>query len=553
MKFYDIEELPVADRSEQTHSDNVVPFDRGQEVCPDQTADLEALKFGCAWLRHNISHVLGQSYDVWMGVMRILTRVKGGREIAHEIFKKDPRYSAAETDEKFDEALLNMSPPNCAGIRAVDPLSLCADCPVQFTVKSPMAFSWTYPGVSELQGLIVAEAQTQRFHATAYNAVWTFEAFKVLHNHVETGSKGTIVNVLLRDKNTAKVGRARYFAGETRRIITSQEGLTLNTWRAGGIAAEPGETPTILRHFLLLIPIELEREHVLDLIAFHLQNPGRKIAYAPLIIGGQGIGKSFLTALLRVLVGPEHLREIGPDQASTRFRAGWGDCQISVFEELMQGDRLEFYNQLKPWLTQETCPAEEKNIPTRDVTTPRLWLAYSNHADPTRLAADDRRFFVVNSPMRAQPETYYDALWAALESEAAAFKQLLLDRDVSHFKPGAHAPMTDAKRELIETSRPPLELILRQLIDERAYPFHRDVVRREDIRNALASRSSSRPTEGALSSAIKTCGIERLPCQLQMPDGTRPRAWIVRDQDNWRTAPSSAVREELQKTFQGIL
>jgi hypothetical protein len=90
---------------------------------------------------------------------------------------------------------------------------------------------------------------------------------------------------LLSRKSFRKVLRVDYLPGEPQIV-----GEVLNQWRPSGLEPVPGDVSLFTRHMELLVPVEWERNHLLDCCAFILQFPGRKLRQAVLIQGRQRVG-----------------------------------------------------------------------------------------------------------------------------------------------------------------------------------------------------------------------------------------------------------------------
>lgn len=87
--------------------------------------DAKEIVAGCKQLQ-----VCGhQSEPHWFGAMSILAKVRGGRQMAHELSSLDPRYTPADTDEKFDRALTSDHPPMKCETFARYNASGCDGCP----------------------------------------------------------------------------------------------------------------------------------------------------------------------------------------------------------------------------------------------------------------------------------------------------------------------------------------------------------------------------------------------------------------------------------------
>ena len=230
---------------------------------------------------------------------------------------------------------------------------------------------------------------------------YTEKAFEQKFSHLSPKSK--ITTLMVKSTSAGKVEGIAYRPGQSTGILIEDRQRMLNIWKDTGIKPVFGNYGVIYQHLINLFPSPAEREHVIDYLAHLIQKPGVKIKHVVLIIGGQGIGKSAIGLLVKRLIGDQNTLDVGPSEAEGRFKARWWNRQVLIYEELMADNRLKFYNDLKEWITQETVTVEEKHIQAYEALTPRGFLAFSNEHIPTRLAADDRRFFVARSKMTPQP------------------------------------------------------------------------------------------------------------------------------------------------------
>jgi hypothetical protein len=494
-----------------------------------------------------MSAPVGQPYPEWLAVAGISSRCRDGATIFDEMSRQDPRYDPQETRTKFDEAYNKMKPPTCGYIQNSLASTACSSCAVRHVVRSPMAFARSEPLEAELQSEFVIDASTQRFASVRSGRIYTEQAFRNRFGH--HAAKGSITTNLIRDKWTGRVEQIVYRPGEADALIREGGGWVLNTWKDTGVRPVQGDCAVILDHLRLMVPDDLERDHLLDYLAFHLQNLGVKIPHGILLQGRQGTGKSYLRALLTNLLGRENCATVEPDALDQVWTAAWSNKQLLTIEEMMSQKRLEAYNRLKTWLSEETTSVNEKHVPIYVAATPRIILVLTNHPLATVIPPDDRRFFVLASEMERQPPAYYERLWSAGLAQAAAFKAFLLSRDVSGFKHGAPPPITLGKTLMIEDSTPPLERRLSDLIAEGGFPFHRALLRFEEIRAAFSGGRGEPVREAALRAALRAVGAKRRDGQIIMPDGTKPRFWAVRDAERWVHCSAEEARQEALKPF----
>ncbi|MDF1815068.1 MAG: DUF5906 domain-containing protein [Verrucomicrobiales bacterium] len=77
----------------------------------------------------------------------------------------------------------------------------------------------------------------------------------------------------------------------------------------------------IYRHLVIILGCEKKAEMLMYYIAWCVQRPGIKIGWAPTIVGGQGIGKSWLELLFKALLGEANVTIL----QSAEIGSGWNE------------------------------------------------------------------------------------------------------------------------------------------------------------------------------------------------------------------------------------
>ena len=151
--------------------------------------------------------------------------------------------------------------------------------------------------------------------------------------------------------------------------------------------------------------------------------------------------------------------------------------------------------------------------------------------------------------MTPQSSAYYDDLFGAINGkEAAAFKEHLLNRGISDFRPDARPPMTAAKSDLIADTRAPIETKVEGAIEAGQSFFAKDLVTVEAVRSAAREDLGDRkPSVQAVTAALRSLGHKALPNQVRLDDGTRPRLWAIRNHEKWLQAEPSEIREHMSR------
>lgn len=212
-----------------------------------------------------------------------------------------------------------------------------------------------------------------------------------------------------------------------------------------------------LNHLVRLYPDEVEREHFLDYAAHMLQKPEEKCNHAVVLSGRSGIGKDTLLAPLRWGVGHANSAEIGPDEVVSAYNA-WAKTVMLVVNEVRPAAdghmASTFYNKLKPLIAAPPDyllinPKYGKTFDAKNCC--RVFLT-TNHLLSMHIPEEDRRMFVMNSPLMAPPpqETFtqlYGWLQNGGRENVVAW---LRGRDLSNFDAGAPPPMTAGKQQVID-------------------------------------------------------------------------------------------------------
>ena len=332
-----------------------------------------------------------------------------------------------------------------------------------------------------------------------------------------------------------------YHPGRHELIMLHPNGSKVgNLWRDGGVEPAVGDCSTILSHFEYLVPAASERDHLMDVFAHLVRRTGVKIGHMVIIQGRQGTGKSWIAECLNRLLGPLNVKVAESEQLHSRFRASLLNTEALVIEELMHAGRLELYNSLKQWIVNDLVKVEEKGIPFHSARTPQLMIAFSNHDVPIYLEPDDRRAFVIASPVLPKDKAYYHYLHnEVLEMEVAAFKQWLLTRDLAGFNAKEPPPMTDGKVAIIKESRPPLVRELLEKIEERH--LVRDMVTAAEVQLALTTFPfGKRPSMSDVTKALRAAGAIHINRQIKVDDNPI-RLWIIRNHEKWLQADPTAI------------
>lgn len=258
------------------------------------------------------------------------------------------------------------------------------------------ASDWIY--VAERDQLMHLESQSflrPRSFDSSYNSCWPYD-------------KGTLFGFLANGDYINKV-QSLIFDPTLPSAISEKDGLIrYNIYRPSAVTAVEGDSTPFQKFISHLIPNEVEREHLLKMIAWTVRNPGRKLMHALLLRSAkQGVGKSTLIEIWRHMIGVHNTRKTSTDEIQGQYQ-GFINQSLMVFvEELSLGFGAVQYNRLKDLITGETAVVNEKYIAVKEQPNLATFLLLTNLATPILIEDSDRRIFYIDTPAEPQSSTYY--------------------------------------------------------------------------------------------------------------------------------------------------
>ena len=296
----------------------------------------------------------------------------------------------------------------------------------------------------------------------SFNAVFRHVGCQSVH-----GGRRIEASVAFDEGRQARGGRllagVTYAAGDS--VLVARDGDVYgNRWvnaRPDLSNVAPGDVSPWLAHVEKLLPDLEEREHVLNVMAFKLQNPRIKINHAVLHGGDEGCGKDSMWApFIWSVCGPDLKNRGLVDGKSIGSRWGYAlESEILILNELKETDASErraLANSLKPIIAAppDTLPIERKGLHPYDMVNRLLVLAFTNHSVPITLETQDRRWFCVWSDAPKMDEDEGKALWGWYKR--GGFEKVgkwLMLRDVAAFNAKATPMAAEYKLRLIENGR----------------------------------------------------------------------------------------------------
>ena len=257
--------------------------------------------------------------------------------------------------------------------------------------------------------------------------------------------------------------------------------LCINTYqselvpRADEDWAFSGAWRLIEAHYMGLFDNPTDGKLLLDWMAHNAQFPGRKILWAPIVLGVQGDGKSSIRNILSLVMGHRNVRDINNNELSSAFNAyAEGRCVAAMEELKVPGhNRHEILNTLKPLITNEIISVTRKGQDSIQVPNTQNYIGFTNHKDAIPIDVDDRRYGIFRTKYQSREqmwadtgEKYWERFHNAYRDNADAVRGWLLDRDLSDFDRHFPPVMNDSKRRMIADARPQEDQIIIEVIED---------------------------------------------------------------------------------------
>lgn len=351
---------------------------------------------------------------------------------------------------------------------------------------------------------------------SSFNALFRHIGCKSIHNARKIEASACF-DENREAKGAATIVGVTYAAGGD--VFVTRDGQQYgNRWRDARPQPAPGDVSRWLTHLERLIPVDFEREHLLNVMAHKVQFPGHKINHAILMGGTHGSGKDTLFAPFFWAIGGASKTNCSLVK-NEDLTSQWGyalECEVMEIAELRQSeakDRRSLENTLKPIIAAppELLPINRKGLHPYMALNRVLVVAFSNERAAITISTEDRRWFCLWAECEKLPEAEAVGLWNWYKNRGGfeAVAHYLATRDVSAFNPSAPPPMTEAKAIMTEQGQSMAEAFIVDLIERKQGDFARGVVASPftllcDRLQGLAPPGTKIPP-AALMHALKAC------------------------------------------------
>lgn len=342
----------------------------------------------------------------------------------------------------------------------------------------------------------------------------------------------------------------------TEMFFTRQGRRYVNTYHPTYPDLEPSHAAQagamLQNHLNNLIAEPHYRRTLTDFLAFQVQSPGRKIRWAVMIQGAEGCGKTFLAELMKAVLGREHVKTI--DGAA--IKGNWNEWafghQLVVLEEVRVAgtNRHEIMNALKPLITNDDISMNQRFRDNRVVENISNYILFSNNHDALAITNNDRRYFVLKSPLQTKQQVqalgknYFPPLFAMIRDHPGAMRAYLAEWQISpDFQPDDHAPNTVYANEMAKDSANEVTATVRRLIAEEDHSLIQwDIVSAKALTDLLTIEEGIRCTAQQVAQVLREEGYHQIG-RHQLANDVRHYLWIRACVDE-PTAPALAAERD---------
>ena len=233
-----------------------------------------------------------------------------------------------------------------------------------------------------------------------------------------------------------------------------------------------GDVSPFLNFLVKLLPIERDRQIMLNFMASALQNPGIKFQWAPVLQGAEGNGKTLLASCLGYAVGAKYMHTPASSQIGGQFNSWIEGKMLGIVEEVHMRGRMDILDVLKPMITNLLIEVEQKGVDKRMIRNVCNFFFCTNFKDAIIKSKNDRRYAIFFSGQQSAddirrdfPDGFFPAMYGWLKDDGYA----IVANYLKHFPlypaldPADQcqvAPVTSSTDEAIELSLSPVEALI---------------------------------------------------------------------------------------------
>jgi hypothetical protein len=338
---------------------------------------------------------------------------------------------------------------------------------------------------------------------------------------------------------------------EPGKITIDNAGLSaVNTYFPVTIPRQQGDVTPFLNHIAKILPVESDREILLDYLAHNVKFPGHKIPWAPLLQSAEGVGKNVFKNVLRHAIDKRYFYQPKAKQlneSGSKFN-GWMEGKLFfLVDEIRTDEKRDMVETLKPFITEIELEIEGKGSNQVMGDTPGNWMFFSNHKDAIPINKNGRRFSINYSVLQTHEDIlaagmndqYFNNLynWLGGNENGGHRRGLMYVTDYLMARPitlgglPSRAPWTSSFDEALRESRGWLEQMIMEAVEDGLDGFRSGWVSTKALSNILFDNRKNVATK-TIAKALGDLGYHKIGRAKSGPD---------RDSYLWSTNPNQNI------------
>lgn len=256
----------------------------------------------------------------------------------------------------------------------------------------------------------------------------------------------------------------------------------LNTWFPSSLVAKESNVTPFTDYLTQMFASDPQhKDWFIASIAYPLQHPGAKLSTASLWWSmQQGNGKSTFGWIMRQLYGLHNSADVDANSIGANFNTWAENIQFASIDEMRAMISNARADDLKSLVTRPMMTINSKYRTPYETRDTINYFFSSNHPNALHLDPADRRFFV-HDVSAGCSQTFMSSFiqWLREPDSLAGILYYLLHIDLSApiiggdpfspepapFRPGAPAPRTQSRMQMIEASRDDVDVWLDDFIE----------------------------------------------------------------------------------------
>jgi hypothetical protein len=343
---------------------------------------------------------------------------------------------------------------------------------------------------------------------------------------------------LIHEANIPVVENVRYEPSESKRVFVSGGVPYINTYRPSYAKADKSQALEA-GDLLCIHACNLHGSQywvtAMDWAAYMVKHPGQKIRWAPTIQSFPGGGKGLWAFALSLALGQSNTQWLAAEHIMEGTSNGWASgSQLLILDEVrvVGTNRHRIMDKMKPLISDDKVSVRQLYEPVQTVPNVTNYILFTNHHDALAVHDDDRRYWVIFSPLQSKAdidaiggEAYFNHMYSEFKRLAGGIRAFLEAWPISKdFNPQGRAPVTPFLKDLAKQTTSPLaSAVADALQDEPHALVRKDLVSLTALRAVLPTDRLPPFSDQALGAILRTMGL--FAAGRHLVDGTRHALW----------------------------